>query len=74
MISLSDSKLTGFSTSTEEALYNIANPVEASPAMRGTLSPGDEIKITASGQYNIDDAIYEHEEYPDDFDSDDEAA
>lgn len=70
---LSDSKITGFSTTNEPIEYNIANPVDSSPGLNNTVSPGDEIKITASGAYNIDDAIYENEEYPEDFESDEEA-
>lgn len=72
-IDLSDSKITGFSVTNEPIEYNIANPVDESPGMRDTISPGDEIRITASGAYNIEDAIYENEEYPEDFESDEEA-
>ena len=40
--------------------------------MRVTFPNHEEVKINATGKYNIEEALYEHENYPSDFDDDSE--
>ena len=55
----------------QQNVINIANDPHEEAKMRHTAYPSQEEQvIKASGQYNIDEALYDHEEYPSDFDSD----